>query len=109
MRIPFTVPQLPEINLLHLNDRKHVLKKYAESKAAQHLIRVFKVQMFVAILSFMLAFILHDILRIIFIGIGGILVIIGIITYRICATRAIRRILQDFPPRDTDQNVQADI
>jgi len=93
MLIPFTSPTLRELDSLPVDERARVLRTYATSASAKRLIRVFQASMLVAAVLLVAAINLAGASQVIC-GIAvPVSLALGICTYRIGATRAIRSIL----------------
>jgi hypothetical protein len=104
MSIPFTVPKLPELDVLPLEQRRQVLARYAHSEEARRFIRVFQISIFAAALFFCIGFSLQGSARLYCILVSVLSIIGGIAYYRVSATQAIRTILSN---KDYDNTPEA--
>ena len=94
MLVPFTSPQMPELDALPLEQRARVLRRYALSGEARRCIRCFQVSIFVGIGLFFFAQLFHGAVRAICFLAAALLPVGGVAYYRVAATRAIRSILR---------------
>ena len=94
MRIPFTAPQLPELDALPLEKRRVVLASYASSSIARRFIRVVQIGISAAAVSLCVALNAHGPIRLVC-CLASILFVVGAVAYyRVSATQAIRTILR---------------
>lgn len=93
MRIPFTVPQLPELKALPQEERARVLRRYAGSPEARRHVRCVQVSMLVAIVLFCAAITFHGAVMAVCCVAAVLSLIGGVAYYRMAATQAICVIL----------------
>jgi hypothetical protein len=95
MRIPFTAPQIPELDALPVEQRALVLRSYARSTAARRCVRFFQASILVAAVLFCIALTSHGATRAACMLAVALSLVGGVVCYRVAATRAIRVILRN--------------
>ena len=94
MRIPFTAPQIPELDALPVDQRALVLRNYARSTRARRCVRFFQTSILVAAVLFCIALTSPGTVRAACMLAGALSLVGGVVYYRVAATRAIRTILR---------------
>src|SRR5260370_40540456 len=103
MRVPFTAPQLPELDALPVDQRTLVLERYARSADARRFIRFVQVSILAAVILFCIALTFHGAVRAICCLAAASSLVGGVAYYRMAATKAIRTILHT-----TDSDLEDD-
>jgi hypothetical protein len=98
MRIPVTAPNFAELLALPADKRAEVMRAYAASRSAKHLIRLLQAALAVAVAFFFLAINFGGLQRIAFCLAAFGAIIFGIVSYRIGAARSLRNIINGSAP-----------
>jgi hypothetical protein len=93
MHIPFSAPNVPELHALPTPERELVVRAYATSSSAKRLVRLFQASLFLSLAFLFLAVNSGGIWRLICGAAVPISLVLGVVVYRVGATRALRRLL----------------
>ena len=93
MRIPFSTPDIPELDALPDSERGRLMFSYTTSASAKRLIRLVQASMFLSMAFLLLAINLGGTCRLLFGVAAPISLVLGVVVYRVGATRALRKLL----------------
>jgi fatty acid desaturase len=93
MRIPFSTPDIPELDALPDSERGQLMFSYTTSASAKRLIRLVQASMFLSMAFLLLAINLGGTWRLLFGVAAPISLVLGVVVYRVGATRALRKLL----------------
>ena len=93
MHIPFSEPDIPELDALSESERARLMYSYATSPGAKRLVRLVQVSIFLSLAFLLLAVNLRGSWRLFFGVAVPLSLVLGVVAYRVGATRALRKLL----------------
>ena len=93
MHIPFSAPYIPELDALPDSERTRLMLSYTTSASAKRLIRLVQASMLLSLALLLLAINLGGTWRLLCGVAVPISLILGVVVYRVGATRALRKLL----------------
>ena len=93
MHIPFSAPNIPELDTLPERERTRLMHSYATSANTKRLIRLVQACMFLSLAFVLLATNLDDAWRVICAIAAPASLVLGVVVYRVGANRALRELL----------------
>jgi hypothetical protein len=107
MHIPFSAPDIPELDALPDSERTRLMLSYTTSASAKRLIRLVQVSMLLSLVLLLLAINSGGTWRLLCGAAVPISFVSGVVAYRIGATRALRRLLNGAFHFKADDNAAA--